>query len=426
MAVNGRKQFGLYSPVQYLGVENSADGYNDLNTILSAYAFLDMQDRILGLYPFPKNLFTRESQHFWPAAYAPYNHCGVITNANPKYSVIEVTRPTKFIGDVGTPDYTPKNKKMLTYPFIYCLATTGGKSAEYVFEKGLGGKLKFRVYGTFSTEPRLFVVPENYDHLSLNYMTTISDPYNPLPCVAQSFVSLLGNNGLVNTWLPILASSMVNPAAGASMALTAMGNANTGNYKATGNTGTSLIPYAGTALGPSIDTHPVPSQSNLNVNTSNLPIGEQSHFYSRGKWPDTSGFKEWFNQYAQELPTILGTWKLNHFKYTPGQNDSLVATGIKRVEAITMGIRVDDAIAIDNFFSMYGYSTQKIKVPNRHVRESWTYTKTKGCKLIPTNNGVPSYAVEKIKSIYDSGITFWDKNATIGDYSQSNNTFGQG
>lgn len=72
---------------------------------------------------------------------------------------------------------------------------------------------------------------------------------------------------------------------------------------------------------------------------------------------------------------------------------------------------------IDNYFSKYGYATNKLKIPNRNVRPSWTYCKTLGCNMVAN---APTTAIAKMKSIYDNGITFWKSNKIVGDYSQEN------
>lgn len=81
---------------------------------------------------------------------------------------------------------------------------------------------------------------------------------------------------------------------------------------------------------------------------------------------------------------------------------------------------IDECCAMaDDFFDMYGYKTCLHKVPNIHVRENWTYTKTVGCII---TGSVPADDAKKIESIFDAGIRFWTTEANIGDYSLPNNT----
>lgn len=80
-------------------------------------------------------------------------------------------------------------------------------------------------------------------------------------------------------------------------------------------------------------------------------------------------------------------------------------------------ITKDFAIVIDNFFSMYGYATNKVKQPNISSRPHWNYIKTNGCVL---SGNAPADDVRKICSIYDNGITFWKNPSEVGDYSLKN------
>ena len=102
-----------------------------------------------------------------------------------------------------------------------------------------------------------------------------------------------------------------------------------------------------------------------------------------------------------------------------GNQDSgtLVGSRAKAIYARHLSIKESVAYVFDDYFDRFGYACQRIKVPNRHVRASWTYTKTIECSL--TGN-CPSDDIAKIKSIYNKGITFWDSSKTVGDYSQSN------
>ena len=78
---------------------------------------------------------------------------------------------------------------------------------------------------------------------------------------------------------------------------------------------------------------------------------------------------------------------------------------------------IQQARIIDNFFSMYGYATNRVKIPNRAVRPHYTYCKTKGAKVI---GKCPADDLKKICSIYDNGVTWWRNANEVGDYSVNN------
>jgi hypothetical protein len=72
---------------------------------------------------------------------------------------------------------------------------------------------------------------------------------------------------------------------------------------------------------------------------------------------------------------------------------------------------------IDDFFSLYGYAIKQVVKPNRNARPHWNYVKTIGCVC---TGSVPSDDMNKICSIYDHGITFWNNGNEIGQYSLDN------
>ena len=77
----------------------------------------------------------------------------------------------------------------------------------------------------------------------------------------------------------------------------------------------------------------------------------------------------------------------------------------------------DYAEVVDNFFTMFGYATNKVKTPNRSSRPHWNYVQTKGCVV---KGSAPSDEIRKICSIYDKGITFWKSASEVGDYTLNN------
>lgn len=103
-----------------------------------------------------------------------------------------------------------------------------------------------------------------------------------------------------------------------------------------------------------------------------------------------------------------------------GVNTSLamLARRIFTFQYLHKHIRPEFVDIIDDYFSMYGYATHLVKKPNRNVRKNWTFVKTKGCIII--SKECPSMAIKAICNIYDNGITFWNKSAVIGDYTQDN------
>ena len=67
---------------------------------------------------------------------------------------------------------------------------------------------------------------------------------------------------------------------------------------------------------------------------------------------------------------------------------------------------------------MFGYQLNDIKVPNKAHRSRWWYTITKDINI---DGSIPQDDMQKIKSVYNAGITFWRNASEISNYELSNN-----
>ena len=77
---------------------------------------------------------------------------------------------------------------------------------------------------------------------------------------------------------------------------------------------------------------------------------------------------------------------------------------------------IEYIVKIDQFFDMYGYATNAVKVPNEDSRESWNYVKTDNVII---NGSMPVEHMANIKKMYNSGVRFWHT-TDVGNYSLSN------
>lgn len=80
---------------------------------------------------------------------------------------------------------------------------------------------------------------------------------------------------------------------------------------------------------------------------------------------------------------------------------------------------VSECQAIDNFFDMYGYTIHKHQNPTSYIntRTYWNYVKTSNINL---SCNAPANYENKLKSIYNNGVTLWHSYNNFGDYSQNN------
>lgn len=77
----------------------------------------------------------------------------------------------------------------------------------------------------------------------------------------------------------------------------------------------------------------------------------------------------------------------------------------------------EQARSIDDYFTRFGYAVRQTTTPNRNARPHWTYIKTIGCVI---NGNCPADIESAICSVYDKGITFWNNPDEVGNYSLDN------
>ena len=80
----------------------------------------------------------------------------------------------------------------------------------------------------------------------------------------------------------------------------------------------------------------------------------------------------------------------------------------------------------DDFFTMYGYTVNTLKVPQfaqAQRRKAYNYCKTKNAcvrSLGATSFGIPDTAIKDIQSALDGGLCLWETLANVGNYSVDN------
>lgn len=252
--------------------------------------------------------------------------------------------------------YTPKNKKLLTYPYNFLGIRNGnGDIHEYRYElfNTATQDCVFKIYADVNTFT-LYLFPYRYNQSGVeggNYdegmvmgdLPLCSYPYDAYKVwFAQNKVSLIGNT-----------------------ALTAVGG--TAYGLATGN-----LAMAGTS--------PIGAVTGAIVQNENHRL------------------------------------KPNTTRSTAGSGIG-IASNTQDFMNVNIHINEQHARIIDDYFTMYGYAVRRLKVPNRNVRPHWTYTKTSNATIV---GSVPADDMKDICDIYNRGITFWRNGDEIGNYSLNN------
>ena len=339
----GQGQYnGIFSGVKYYRYDTVAELKIALNAINSAGQI----NKVICMFMYPSTL-------------APVSGTGthaIDTSNAPLTS-------NWFLSRISTLDgYTPKNKKLLTYPYCYLRATNGiGNSAIYrqeVWNLDTNGYMDLKGYSALVPGGSVKIYPANYNGIQDNYDEGISlAKYPQLSWNADLYTNWEVTNGVNLLGIPIKKSDL--------------------------GVATGLIHSIGGMM----------SGKNNEVKS-----GAQGIF-------DTVR-----EQYQHQMDPASLQGSLN-------SADVSAVSGIAKLRVQSMGIKSEFAQIIDNYFSMYGYKVNVVKVPNITGRTNWNYIKTIGCTA---DGNIPQDDLNTIRSACDRGITFWHTPANIYRYDLSN------
>lgn len=265
-------------------------------------------------------------------------------------------------GSTQLDGYIPKNNKLYTFPYTFMELTDGGQLVKtYRYEYFSGSRAEFHSTSSMEVDPSIIYIPQDY-------MGVSGDNIN------ESFLI----KGFPQcTWT----SSLYEAYVGANKAQI-IGDCVTTLALSLGGAATGAITMGETMSDPL-------SSMAMHSATNTLKSGLM----------------------------MLDLWRQGN--KINGVNDTSPLFNINKMGLYIhmKTIRNDIAKVIDDYFTMYGYTINKVDIPERQARQHWTYVKTRG---FLANANIPQDDYEKICSIYDSGITFWTTLAEIGDYSISN------
>ena len=83
----------------------------------------------------------------------------------------------------------------------------------------------------------------------------------------------------------------------------------------------------------------------------------------------------------------------------------------------TMFIKPEYASILDDYFDKYGYKVNRVGNVNLNSRRNWNYIKTIECDF---TGDIPQEDLQKIKDMFNKGITFWHNAENYLNYSANN------
>ena len=299
----------------------------------------------------------------------PEHWCNT-ADTTPPTDTFSVTKPYSTIAG-----YTPRNKKLFTYPFKYLqVENCEGESTVYKYEyfntlpdTVSSGEAYFQIMGSACTpEVNIMCTPKDYkgeqyawnESISMRNFPSVAwnvDGYKAY--IAQRDSTLFGN---------VVSGALTGAASGA---LTGVVHGGLGGA------------VAGATLGATRDV-----VGSLSPVLSDV-INELSGSMTPARVPNE----------------------------TKGSADSnlMVQSNTKNFYFRRMSITKNYAMMIDSFFDMYGYAIRSHGTPNMNARPYWTYVKTAGCSV---DGAIPADDASAIEKIFNHGVRFWKNHTHIGRY----------
>lgn len=359
-AASGGYYNGIYSGVKYYQVTGA-----EANKAIKALAKAGKSDAIVSIFICPSIFVSSTYPADNPTGYAEVNFNQNVVRKDwvNTFGIEdeECHKPNALDG------YIPKNNKLLTYPYCYMLMTNNsGASAVYKYElfnnPDDNSHCAFYIYGSITPGFSIYISPRYYNGVDINSLEGLTLGKYPICAWSTDvYTNWLTQNGM-NIGIGAL-TSVGSIAAGIGMLATGGGALAGAGMIATGLVGVA------SSVGEVYQHSLQPPQAEGNVNSG----------------------------------------------------DVMFSSGCLTFTAYQMTIKKEFAKIIDEFFTMYGYKMNRVKVPAVAHRENFWYTKTIDVNI---DGAIPTKDLQKIKECYNKGITFWDNPENIGNYSVSNKITG--
>lgn len=258
--------------------------------------------------------------------------------------------------------YTPKNNKVYQYPYNFIrILGTGGQTLDLRFELFSSSNCVLNIWSNITINPFLELIPKNYLGAPLNYSyRMVLEGFPQCSYVTDVYKMYLAKNASVREYQ---------------------------YFSAAANAGVGVA---------------------SNLLSFNWGGAVESAY---------SGYMQVNQLMAQEkdmsrLPPSAHT----------GNPSSDFESGYLNFKYTNMRVTGEFARRIDEYFSMYGYKTLRLKIPNITGRQSWNFVKTIDANI---TGSLPADELKQIISIFDRGVTFWHT-PDLGNYLLPNGIVGGG
>ncbi len=270
--------------------------------------------------------------------------------------------------------YTPKNKKLYTYPYYFgYIVSNNGQDIIFRYEFTKDGTPEAFVSGSYVYPPQYVVRPYNYSENDSGAVSSrtfgqsiIVSDFPQCSWNAESFKQWQGNAATKAQAVVSLVTGAISMIAGVAATAASAG---------------TLAPVA--------------------IGAAATSVGEAVSLL-KGSY------------------TASNSADISKGEIEAGAADSM--TGLNNVFAAKSMITAEYARDIDDYFTVYGYAQNKVMLPNPLARRYWTYIHTDNMIL---SADIPQSDKTVIQEMFNAGFTAWNYNGVsddskFGDYSLDN------
>lgn len=285
--------------------------------------------------------------------------------------------------------YVPRNQKLRQYPYMYLgfIPTTGNKTI-YRYENFQDGIPSFKLISEVNPNPNVYFVPKNYNGVSGENVSESA--------ILSGYPSVSYHTDYYSNWIAQ--------------------NQNLINLSLDQNAFNYVVKQGQNALN-EVNT----TMNSLDQIFSGHVVGGAGSFVTGSAQNALNAYSDSVNydySIKNQMAQIEQQKLLPNSGSTGGSNATLLSYGLFNDDIFTRyTIKRQFAERIDKYFDMFGYLTNKIKVPNIFGRPTWNYVKTIGAII---EGDVPQGDLELIKQFFNNGITLWHNTSNFLNYSVNN------
>lgn len=313
--------------------------------------------------------------------------------------------------------YTPRNKKLLTYPYCYLgFNPPNGTPKIYKFEyfddPVVKDNVKFRFISEINPNPSIVGIPQHYLGQSENVSQGVT--INGYPSVSYK-------NDYFNSWLA-QNSQIVN----LSVDRAAFNYDMNVRHNEIARERESNIRQAGIIAAAASGANSLMS-GNINSAISHTAQGIYSAFNSDLNTRDLIlSANQDAGNYFYDIQSLAAQVEKQSLLPDTGtlssSNSTLLGYGYFQWSCfVTYGLREDMLERLDRYFDMFGYQTNMVKIPNTTGRKYWNYVKTVNINM---RGNIPLGDLNKLKAAFNNGITIWHDTDIFGVYVKDNSIVG--